>query len=89
MIPERMMAKIEKISSLTEEKSQPAITNQIAEIQVACRAESLRRGLGIVEEGLEKIKKFGARHPIAEVLSLMPSRSDLRRRDLHERSVMQ
>ena len=78
MIPERMMAKIEKISSLTEEKSQPAITNQI-----------LRRGLGIVEEGLEKIKKFGARHPIAEVLPLMPSRSDLRRRDLHERSVMQ
>ncbi len=47
MIPERMMANIEKISSLTDEKSQPAITNQIAEIQVACRAESLRRGLGI------------------------------------------
>jgi len=47
MIPERMMANIEKISSLTDEKSQPAITNQIAEMQVTCRAESLRRGLGI------------------------------------------
>ena len=47
MIPERMMANIEKISSLTDEKSQPAITNQIAEIQVTWRAESLRRGLGI------------------------------------------
>lgn len=32
MIPERMMANIEKISSLTDEKSQPAITNQIAEM---------------------------------------------------------
>ena len=46
-IPERMMANMEKISSLTDEKSQPAITNQIAEMQVTCRAESLRRGLVI------------------------------------------
>lgn len=46
-IPDRMMANIEKISSLTEVKSQPAIKNQIAEMQVTCRAESLRRGLVI------------------------------------------
>lgn len=84
MIPERMMANIEKISSLTDEKSQPAITNQIAEMQVTCRAESLRRGLGIdFDKGLEKFKKFGAGHPVAEVFPFMPSRSDFRRRDLH------